>query len=295
MKKKIYLTLIGGLGNQLFQYACGINLSYELNAKLIIDDKTGFALDNIYNRKMGLPKKLMLHKTNFFQNIFLLILRAITKNFFRNKVYIKIFNLLIVDESNTNYYLEDFKLITSQFKYIYLIGFFQSEKYFIEHKVKINNRILNCMKNNSKINKLTKKIDFNSLMVGIRMYEEAPKNFRQQFGGIENFNFYNKSLKIFYKKYKKLKIFIFSTIPDKNYIYKKLNYPVNFFNIEKEKKLSDFETVIFCSNFKKFIISNSSFYWWAANLAKHKNNVKIIYSKKFINKSTVCTNRIHSL
>ena len=42
MKRKIYITLIGGLGNQLFQYACAFNLAKNLKAKLIIDDKGGF-------------------------------------------------------------------------------------------------------------------------------------------------------------------------------------------------------------------------------------------------------------
>ena len=44
MKRKIYIKLIGGLGNQLFQYSCAKNLSIELNADLIIDDKSGFIL-----------------------------------------------------------------------------------------------------------------------------------------------------------------------------------------------------------------------------------------------------------
>ena len=42
MKRKIYLQISGGLGNQLFQYAFAKNLSIKLNAKLIIDDVTGF-------------------------------------------------------------------------------------------------------------------------------------------------------------------------------------------------------------------------------------------------------------
>ena len=65
MERKIYLTLLGGLGNQLFQYACGINLAYKLNAKLIIDYKTGFTFDNIFKRNLSLPQKLSLIKLIF--------------------------------------------------------------------------------------------------------------------------------------------------------------------------------------------------------------------------------------
>ena len=58
MKRKIYLKLMGGLGNQLFQYACAKNLSIELNGELIIDDKSGFFFDRIFKRKFALPKFL---------------------------------------------------------------------------------------------------------------------------------------------------------------------------------------------------------------------------------------------
>ena len=42
MKRKIYIKLAGGIGNQLFQYSFAKNLSIELNAELIIDDRSGF-------------------------------------------------------------------------------------------------------------------------------------------------------------------------------------------------------------------------------------------------------------
>ena len=44
MKRKIYIKLVGGIGNQLFQYSFAKNLSIELNAELIIDDRSGFFL-----------------------------------------------------------------------------------------------------------------------------------------------------------------------------------------------------------------------------------------------------------
>ena len=42
MKKKIYLYLCGGLGNQLFQYAAAKNIAIINDADLIIDTQCGF-------------------------------------------------------------------------------------------------------------------------------------------------------------------------------------------------------------------------------------------------------------
>ena len=50
MKRKIYVTLFGGLGNQLFQYACAVNLARSINAKLIVDDISGFIFDGKFKR-----------------------------------------------------------------------------------------------------------------------------------------------------------------------------------------------------------------------------------------------------
>ena len=62
-KSPIYLRLMGGLGNQLFQYAAGRSLADRLEVELVLDDRyvvrksqhTGIALDafNIRARLMN--------------------------------------------------------------------------------------------------------------------------------------------------------------------------------------------------------------------------------------------------
>ena len=48
MRKKVYLYLCGGLGNQLFQFFTARNLAIKNNADLILDVKTGFLTDFKY-------------------------------------------------------------------------------------------------------------------------------------------------------------------------------------------------------------------------------------------------------
>ena len=67
VKKKIYLYLCGGLGNQLFQYAAARNLAIKNNAKLIIDISTGFILDIRDRRKFSLNLNLKKITNVFFK------------------------------------------------------------------------------------------------------------------------------------------------------------------------------------------------------------------------------------
>ena len=77
---------------------------------------------------------------------------------------------------------------------IYLIGFSKSEKYFFDHREKIVKKIFH-----NKFNKTKPKIKNNSVMIGIRMYEDVPYQDLKKFGGLENFKFYN-DLKLFKNK-----------------------------------------------------------------------------------------------
>ena len=85
MERKIYLQISGGIGNQLFQYACAKNLSVKLNAKLVIDDEYGFLFDRIFKRKNLLPKNFKYKKIGFIELIYFYFFMFVKKIFFKKK------------------------------------------------------------------------------------------------------------------------------------------------------------------------------------------------------------------
>lgn len=288
MKRKIYITLIGGLGNQLFQYSCAYNLAKKLKANLIVDDTSGFFFDTKFKRNISLPKNFNFKKANIFEVIMLFTFRVIKKIIFKKKLFISKNKFIIIDESNEKKYIKNFINITKNKKFIYLIGFFQSEKYFSENKNSILKKILNNKINSKKLSSLAKKINKKSLMIGIRIFEEAPDKVKKKFGGIEKFNFYKKNIIKMKKKYGTKFNYIFSTAPNQ-LIKKNLNMEkTTVVNKENNFYARDIDNLILISNFKNLIISNSTFYYWGALLSEFKNKkVNIICSKKFTNSDTV--------
>lgn len=292
MEKKIYLYLCGGLGNQLFQYAAAKNIALKNNAKLILDTSTGFISDFRDFWRFSLNKK-KLKNTGYKKIIFIFILYKLFRKIFKTKnILFKFFSNNLIDEMNLNKFskkINGFKIK----KNLYLFGYFQSEKYFNENSNKIIAELLPIKTNNKNFLNIKKKIvKTNSISIGVRLHETMPKKINYKIGGITSINFYEKAIRKMLKHVKNPEFFIFST---KNENIKKLfskvkelrRYPFHIITKEEGYDGSAYDNLWLMSFCKNHIISNSTFYWWAAYFSKFRyKKQKIICSGNFPNRDT---------
>ena len=282
---KIYLQLSGGLGNQLFQFAFAKNLSIRLNRQLLIETKSG--LNDRYLRKQELPESLINnYKNNSLIVYFIFKIEKFLKLFLKKKIISSRPWGIIYDDRYKIKFDKKFLSHINNQKNIYIMGYYQSPKYFMDNSIEIKRSIVNSIKINFRYKKLfniakTK----NSVAIGVRLYEEIAKNKLSTVGKIEKLKFYNESIKKIYNKIKRPVFFVFCSHNSK--LLKKLifNKKTDVRFVLPETGINEIRSTLYLfANCKNHIISNSSFYWWGYFLSNR--NFSII-SKEFMNKD--CT------
>jgi hypothetical protein len=256
----IVVNLMGGLGNQMFQYAIGRKLSLKYNKKLILD-KT-FLL----RRDLGSE----FTYRNFDLDIFNLDLE-IVENFKVTNDY------EIIEEPFGAPILTD-KINSINFdKNVYVNGFFQKECYFKD----IKNQILKDFKITIKdeyIQKLENEIlSSNSVCINIRRGDYVTNQNTNNFHGFHGEEFVSNAVSEITKIIKNPFFYIFSDDIEWCIENIKINFP--HFYVDHTFKGDKFSSYLkLMSSCKHFIIPNSTFAWWSAWL--NQNEDKIVFVPK---------------
>ena len=292
MEKKIHLYLTGGLGNQLFQYAAAKNIAIKNKSIFLIDKSSGFLDDFRFKRTFSLKKKIL--KNIKIKNIifFFFFFRLLKKILNLKKVLYKFFSITVINEFVHHKfflpYLENINFNGS----LYIMGLFQSEKYFLNNRSEIINEIMPKKPSNKIFYGIYDMISDSSIAIGVRMHEGLPDHLKYTAGGITSKKFYLKAIKILLNKISSPSFYFFST--KKIYIERLIldlgiinKFKINI--ITPDNGYNDaYDNLWLMSCFKNLIISNSTLYWWAAYFSKlkYKKNI-IICSDKFPNKDTI--------
>ena len=283
MSKKLIVRIANGLGNQLFIYASAYALAKQLNRELLIDEKSGFLNEE---RKIkyelsyfNISSKLSENKYKFdnqLKNIKRFFLKKIDKISKTKKFLIEDRNNEKETEFSNNYLKRSYKDV------VFLEGYFQSEKYFINYRNNIIQEFSfkdQIKTHNLELQKMI--LNNNSILVHIRhhAFSETQKKQTKEENLLKsdrhsrlNINHNLKAIKYFKTKIDNAKFFVFSN-DFKN--LKNIFIGDEYYFVDQNIKLEpiyDFYLMTLC---KHFIVSPSTFSWWPAWLSKNENKICI--------------------
>lgn len=283
----IISQIIGGLGNQMFQYARGQALALELGVPHLLD-LTAFSGYKA-NISEGLYRGMALHGGFQFAEIFDCDLHVASdsdikkiigwrrKNIFKKRLsnpYLSVFHgdRIIMEKSvfnNERDGLSD--------KGFYISGYWQNEKYFISQEDEIRKSFIfraPLVGENSMVAETVR--DVNSVSLHIRRGDYVSnKKFSQQYP-VASIRYYKDAINIIKKMVPDPVFFIFSDSIE----WAKENFdigcPVSY--ISNNNGVSSYNDMHLMSLCKHNITANSSFSWWGAWL--NDNESKIVISPK---------------
>ena len=256
----IITNLMGGLGNQMFQYAIGKQLSVKYNKEL--------KLDKTFLLRRDLGDNFTYR--NFDLDIFDMDLHIIENVTLNN-------DWVILEEPYNTPNLTNVIDNIDFNKTIYLNGFFQKEIYFKnikkllveDFKITINDENIKILENEI--------LSLNSICVNIRRGDYVTNQNTNNFHGFYGNEFVNEAVLEITKTITEPMFYIFSDDIDWCVENIKIDFPHFFVNHTfKGDRFSSYLKLM--SSCKHFIIPNSTFAWWAAWLSK--NDEKIVYAPK---------------
>lgn len=283
----VIVRLIGGLGNQMFQYAAGRRAAYVNNSCLKLDI-TG------YDNQEGMTKReYLLHSFNIKEDFATLDeiqkLKGLNGNiFFR---YLLKLNKRIIPYYKQSYVKQKYFYFDPNIlkvgKNTYLEGYWPSEKYFKDIKDIIKKEFTFKDKPNSENKKIIKEIQ-NSLSVSIHIRRGDYVNDQKtkQYHGICGLNYYHKAISIITKKIASPHFFVFSDDPQWTKENIKSKQPMTFITHNFPKK--DYEDLRLMSSCQHNITANSSFSWWGAWLNQNPDKI-VIAPKRWFRDPTINT------
>jgi hypothetical protein len=296
MKKIIFVSMFGQLGNQMFIYAFGKMLekkygytvifetSYYNNSrhKIEIDE---FNLSNFkVNNKLFYVNfkyiKYLQFLNSKLKKILLYFISNNIKNItFEKNVDLQNFNL----NHNPSYNKNLINKVDSNFLFY---GYWQSLNYFKEINEVVYKEFTLTNSNLKNFNfKKKPNITNNSVAIHLRGIDIEDKTKSKP-----SISFYVKSLKFFNEKLDDPYFVIFTD--DIEYAYKvinKLEKNINFIMMNKYN-LNAVEEFHFLSLFSNYILSKSTFSWWASFLSKNKKTILI--SNKWFRNGKITKDRL---
>jgi hypothetical protein len=274
--------IIGGLGNQMFQYAAGRALSLKCESDLLLDISAfenyelhqGFELQRIFNCTTEIASKADMYRVLGWQSssfVRRIVLRSSMEKFRCKK--------FVVEPhfeywSGINHLTED----------CYLYGYWQTEKYFTAVAEKIRKDFTFKMPLDSRNAELVQQINqVNAVSLHVRRgdYVNNPKNIATH--GLCSLEYYLASIQYIAKQVENPHFFIFSD----DIAWVKDNLKIDFQHqyVDQNHGPESYNDMRLMSLCKHHIIANSSFSWWGAWLNSNAEKIVVAPKRWFANET----------
>lgn len=296
----IVVRLWGGLGNQMFQYACAYALSKKNNDEVILD--TRFFTEE-YLRSNPHFTKQKLNILNFPVDF----TRRINQkselkfiNLLQNRTISRIIRIPPKFSCKADHGLQYIKetrleylsyINNEKFKDIYLDGYWQTEMYFLDSRTDLVRQFtLNSkMAHDYAIKEMLQ--DYNSVAVHLRMGDYSTSKKRTtHYNYIINPLYYKNAINYINEQVYSPRFYIFSNNITK--AKELLGESSEFIYVNEDRRMSDLDEFEIMSLCKHHIISNSTFSWWAAWIAEQRDAINIGPDIKFGNSKILPENWI---
>lgn len=272
----IIVKLMGGLGNQMFQYAFAKSQSLKRNQPFKLDTKS-FQWDklrdfelNVFSLDKKIATDLEIERARSSKRSFLLKLLKRKQDSILTSVFL---------ESSLN-----FDKKASESSLLYFEGYWQSEKYFSMYENEIRTDFLMKIAPNEYYTKILAHVKQSlSVSVHFRRGDFVSDAGTNEFHGLCDLDYYKRAILYIEKQYPSVTFFMISD--DITWVKNEFGYAENIVFVENNQG-PDFEDMRLMSQCKHNIIANSSFSWWGAWLNENKNKTVIAPERWYGNKNS---------
>ena len=271
-------NIIGGLGNQMFQYAICRALSIQkgLDFRLDIQGYQNYQLHNGYelNRVFGISDKLStakeLRKVLGWQS------QSLARKLLLKNRFSKFRGSNYIVEPQVNYWSGINEISNNA----YLVGYWMSEKYFLGAAQQIRQDFAFNHPMSSENSIIASKIlNSNAVSLHVRRGDIASNPATLAIHGLCGLEYYKKAIEEIASRVDKPHFYIFSDDMLWTKQHLAINYPCEY--IEHNQGKESFNDMRLMSLCKHNIIANSTFSWWGAWLNNSKNKLVIAPTRWF--------------
>ncbi|MCX5804262.1 MAG: alpha-1,2-fucosyltransferase [Proteobacteria bacterium] len=275
----IIVKLIGGLGNQMFQYAMARSLAdhYDVSLKLDIADFEHYTLRRYelvdFNIRAEVASKQDINTFNI----------STKRNSLSQRIkrhFVPLVSKTVFRETSFAYN----ERVLSVMPPVYLDGYWQTERYFSHNSVAIRRDFTLHEQLDVKNVEMQAQIEaVNAVSLHVRRGDYVNDPHTNYSHGVCSLDYYHDAVKYIVERVAQLHLFVFSD--DHEWAQGNLNfqYPATFVNHNSNKRgIFDMLLMQHCQH---HIIANSSFSWWGAWLNPSPHKI-VVAPRRWFNKAS---------